>query len=145
MGRDQRRGRGTGVPGGEGGGLGLRGGSRVPGREKGRPRWGRAGPGEGVRACGGWTTGSPREGWGATHMHWQLLVAPGARATPTGAAQPTARGATATASVRHVGSQSRGPPRPRPRARRASAGSALGARPGDARGRGPVRASVASL
>lgn len=71
------------------------------------------GPGWGSQACRARTTGSPREGWGATHVHWQLLVAPGARATPAGAAQPPARGAAATASVRHVGSASRCLPRPR--------------------------------
>lgn len=131
----QRKGRRTRVPGGEGDGASLRGaevrgqGTRVRGREDRRPRRGRAGPGLGASAPGGRTTGFPREGGGCTHVHRQLLVARGARATPAGAAQPPARGAAtaaaaAAASVRHVGSRSPGPPRPRPRTSRACAGSA---------------------
>lgn len=103
------------------------------------------GPGWGSQACRARTTGSPREGWGATHVHWQLLVAPGARATPAGAAQPPARGAAATASVRHVGSASRCLPRPRLLAGRACAASALGARPDEVKRGGCLRTSPWAL
>lgn len=131
MGRGlRRRGRGT-LAGGATGWASRSGGgeSGVWGCAERRPRRGRgrAGLGWGAPACGNWTTGCSRESWGATHVHWQLLMARRARATPAGPAQPPARwaAAAATASVRHVGSRSHSPPRPRPGAGRACAGSAL--------------------
>lgn len=97
--------------------------SGVPGGAEGRPRrgrgWGRAGPVKERRPAEGRGTDSPGDTGGATHVHRQLFVACGARATPAGAAQPPACGAAAAAaaSVRHVGSRSRGPAPPPPWAR----------------------------